>query len=311
MRTFVLKSISFAALVIGILGGICAAEIAAEIRAYRREVRPPVGTDVLVCNDSQTGGGIDPDICPRIFNFSANGRAPDQAYMTVLDVLAADTERRIRTVVFDVSPAAAVSSLTCRLAEMGYSAKYWLIHYLHRDANVRDLTGGLVVARDNLAGRRLRHFWRAIRGRVIFQSSLFGCFSPPDIVEKRCAPERYWWAVRGKAESTKGLGALSAESPFFTTVLDPLLASVRASGRNLLLVTTPWNADLRAACGETEITAFGRAMENYARSRSCAYVNFLSSEFPDEEWGDGNHLNRMGARRFTRLLEAELDRRGY
>lgn len=311
MKRFLVRSVLFALLVIGAIGSVCVAEISAEIHAYRREVCPPDGLDVLVCNDSQTGGDVDPEVCPRVFNFSAHGRALDQAALTVLDVLEADIGRQIKTVVFDVTPAAAVASQTCRLADMGYSAKYWLIHYLHPEENIRDLDGGLVVARDNLVGRRLRHFWRALRGKVVFRSSLFGEFITTDIVDKRSCPRRYWALLKGKANSTKGLTELTVDSPFAVAVLDQLVERVRASGRNLLIITTPWNADLRTACGAAGVAAFGQVMEDYARTRNCAYANFLSAEFADEEWGDGNHLNRRGARRFTRLLADELARRGY
>lgn len=309
MRRFVARAIAFGALVALVVGGVCFAEIAAEVRAYRAELVAPPQATVLVCGDSQAGGAVDPEECPRFFNFSAHGRSLDQSLLVAMDVVDRNPAKAFRAVVLDVTPAAAASSLSCGLDEMGYAGKYWLVHFLHPRESLRRLGSGIVVARDNLVGRRLRHFWRAVRGKVEFESSLKGGFVTVDTVDRRDSPDRYWKLVRGKADSVRGLAAFGPEPPFAATVLDAFVREARARGVEPVLMTTPWNADLRAACADGELDAFTAAMDAFAKSRGCAYLDFLRTEFSDELWGDGNHFNHAGARVFTKALARELEKR--
>lgn len=306
MKRFLIRSVLFALLVIGAIGFVCVAEIVAELRAYREELVAPDSARVVVCNDSQTGAAIDPEFDPVFFNFSAHGRALDQAYLTLIDILDRNGGDRLKTVVFDVSPASAVGSFTGPLDQMGYSGKYWLVHYLHHRESTRDFSGGLVVARDNLVGRRLRLFWRKVRGKKDFTSSLKGEFITTDIVDKRDCPMRYWGLLQAKACSAAEAGNLTATSPFATHVLDRVVALTRARGVRLVLMTTPWNRDLREACGEARLAVFSKAVADFAASRGCPYLDFLRLELAENEWGDGNHLNHAGARVFTRQLKAAL-----
>ena len=299
----------FASLVIAVFGGLCFLEIRAEVEKYREEVKVPPGASVLVCNDSQTGSGIDPSVCSNVFNFSTCGRTLDQAYLTMVDVLDRNPGR-IRTVVFDVNPVSAVASYSPRLDQMGFAGKFWLLHYLHPGRTIRDLTTGLVVMRDNMVGRRLRHFWRAVRGLVEFESSLGGRFFSTDEVMKKTRPKAYELAVQAKAKAVRGLSDLTLESPFVTKVLDPVVALAHERGVNLLLITTPWNEDLRAAGGERELAAFTELMNRYADSRRCPYEDFLRFEMDTSCWGDGNHPTRKGARVLTEALARSLERRG-
>ena len=107
MKRFVARLIAFTLLVAVVIGGVCLAEIAAEVRAYRRELVAPAQASALVCGDSQAGGDIDPEACPKFFNFSAHGRSLDQSYLAALDALDRNAGGGIKTVVFDVTPSAA------------------------------------------------------------------------------------------------------------------------------------------------------------------------------------------------------------
>ena len=309
MRRFIARLLAFSLLVAVVIGGVCLAEIAAEVRAYRRELVAPAQASALVCGDSQAGGDIDPEACPKFFNFSAHGRSLDQSYLAALDALDRNAGGGIKTVVFDVTPSAAASSMSCGMGEMGYAGKYWLLHYLHPRESLRDLGGGLVVARDNLVGRRLRHFWRAVRGKVKFESSLKGGFVTTDIIDKRQCPERYWKLLNGKAAEAKGHAAMGPEPPYASKVLDKVVALAHARGVEPVFITTPWNGDLRMACGAGELDAFTRTMSDFAKSRGCVYIDFLRAELADDLWGDGNHLNHAGAKVFTKMLAGELERR--
>ena len=57
------------------------AVICVEACTYRREVRMPAGTHVVVCGDSQTAHAFDPAHWPELFNFSLDGTLLDQSRM--------------------------------------------------------------------------------------------------------------------------------------------------------------------------------------------------------------------------------------
>jgi len=305
MKRFVIRIVVFVLLVVAIIGGICTAEIVAEVKAYHEELKAPAGSSVLLCNDSQLGNSVNPSICPEFFNFCAHGRTLDQSYLVMKDALDRDVGKRIRTVVFDVSPAAPWG-LDDPLDKMGFPAKYWLIHYLHRRENIRDLRGGLVVARDNLVGRRLRLFWRAVRGVAVFKSSLIGSYTFFDQCDKRDAPARFKGLLEAKVAQCEGMGNLTVYSPFCIKVLDKVVACARTHGVRLVLVTSPWHPDLLRACGRKKLSAFASVMRSFAERERCDYVDLLSLPLDESCWLDANHLNAAGAKVFTPLLKERL-----
>ncbi len=301
MKKFVVKSFLFAALVVGVIGGVCALEIFAEIRAYRREVVAPPAASILVCGDSQLGNSVDPQVCPEFFNFSAHGRSLDQSYLAAIDLLRGNSGGRIRTIVLDAYPAGATISFSCGMNDMEFAGKYWLLHYLHPDETIRSLHSGLIVARDNLVGRRLRHFWRAARGKVEFHSSLEGKYTPSFEVIRRVSPAAFDGIARKKAGEAKGAADVGPDSPCFA-VLDDMARLAAGEGVEMVLVTTPWHPDLIALCGEAELDRFVASVSAWAAKRGVRYVSFLKERFPEECWLDANHLNANGAKLFTPML---------
>lgn len=300
MRKFVIKAALFAALVVGVIGGVCALEICAEIRAYHSELVAPPGASILVCGDSQLGDAVDPQVCPAFFNFSAHGRTLDQGFMVMKDLLRAN-KGRVDAVVVDVSPSAATWPLDRPIDKMAFSGNYWLLHYLHFRENTRDMGAGFRVARDCIVGRRLRHFWRALRGKTVFQSSLYGSFTPEEGVLKVEEPEKYDGLLCRKAGEARGSGGIDGGSPMFV----PLAMMARLAseeGVELVIVTSPWSRELIDLCGDDELDGFVSALSAWTAERRIRYLNFLKERFPDDCWYDGNHLNERGARLFTHML---------
>ena len=307
MKRFVLKLVGFAALVVAVIGGVSIAEIAAEISAYRREMVAPDGASVLFCNDSQTEQAVDPSVCSSFFNFSSSGRTLDQAYFTMCDTLDAPANKgRIRQVVFDVSPASLVWLAGRPVGDLDFSGRYYLIHLMHPKAarEFRRFDGWARTMRDNLVGRRLRHFWRAVRGKVTFESSLGGGFQAKTEVGPD-SPESFARSVDFKADQSAGCGAVK-EDDFAYRILEKVVAAAKARGVELVFVTTPWHEDLIRACGEEAMSAFERRLEAFAARHNCRYLNFLREPFPDAAWMDANHLNAAGAKLFTKLLAEHL-----
>lgn len=307
MKRFVLRLACFTAIVVTVIGGVCLAEISAEISAYRREMAAPDGATTLFCNDSQTEQAVDPSVCPQFFNFSSSGRTLDQAYLTMIDALDAPANRgRIRRVVFDVSPASLVRLAERPVGDLDFSGRYYLVHLIHPRAarEFRRFDGWVRTMRDNLVGRRLRHFWRAVRGKVVFKSSLGGGFQAKSEVGMD-APEAFAGSVAFKARQFDGCGAVQ-EGDFAYRILEKVVEGAKVRGVELVFVTTPWHPDLIRACGEEAMDAFERRLAAFASRHRCRYVSFLRAAFHDSAWMDANHLNAEGAKIFTRLLAKEI-----
>lgn len=300
MKRFILRLCLYLALVIGVIGGLCAWEIAAEIAAYRRELIAPPGASVLLCGDSQLGNAVDPTVAPAFFNFSAHGRALDQSYLIMLDALRAN-RGQIKTVIVDVSPAAATWPLDDPIEKMSFSGNYWLIHYLHPWENTRDLSHGLSVVRDCLVGRRLRLAWRAIRGKAEFHSSIYGHFTPQDEQNKVMNPPLYEGLLRQKAELTDGAWNITDDALMFA-FLEKMRVLAQEGGVAFKVVTTPWHNDLITRCGEENLDRFVAKLAAWCAARDVPYVSFLKSTYPESCWCDANHLNAAGAKVFTPLL---------
>lgn len=307
MKEFILKVVAFCGIVLLVIGGACVAEIAAEVRAYRREVIAPAGASVLLCNDSQLAHGVDPSACPDFFNFSTDGLTLDQAYLRMLDVLDAPGNKdRIRQVVFDVSPASLAWLAGNPVGNLDFSGKYFLIYLLHarQASEMRSFDGWLRVARVNLVGRRLRHFWRAIRGKCKLRSSLCGGFVSKAEVGLD-APVAFAGTVSFKRRQSEGFDRVAADG-FAYRILSRVVAAAHSRGVELVFITTPWHPDLIRACGEEPLGRFERTLSAFASAHRCRYENFLRMEFAPTEWLDANHLNASGAKRFARILWAAL-----
>lgn len=307
MRRFVVRAFLFSAVVVVTFGGICALEIAAELRAYRAEVVAPEGATVAIAGDSQAAMGVDSLRFPVFFNFSAHGKTLDQAWFTLEDIVAANPGR-IRTVILDITPANVVGLSASRLRDMDYAAQFYLLHFLHPDGNFRDLGDALGVMRDNMVGRRLRLFSRALRGKRKFTSSLFGQFTEDHEVLSRMSPRVFQSLVEERAaEVAKGL-PLPPDSRL-STVLDGV-AGLRGKGVEVVLMTTPWSAELRRTCDAKRLEAFFGQVRGAAAQRGLCYLNFFDFPVGPEGWRDGHHLNATGARPFTAHLMETLKAKG-
>lgn len=306
MRRFIIRAFAFAVLVVFTLGGVCALEIMAELRAYRRELVAPEGATIAVAGDSQMAMGVDSVAFPEFFNFSTHGKSLDQSWLSLLDIVEANSGR-IRTVILDVTPVNAGAGFEAKIADMGYAAQYYLLHYLHPGENIRDLSGSLKVMRDNMVGRRLRLLSRAFRGRKKFKSSLCGAFTPDTPVLSRMNPRGYRIMLEEKAREVRDVLPIAEDSKLFR-ILDGV-AALRQKGVEVVLVTSPWCAELRAACDQERIGEFTSLLRDYAAAHGMRYLNLFNAPFEPDCWRDGHHLNAKGAREFTRLLRKELDGR--
>lgn len=304
MKRFIVRSALFLGIVALVFGAICGFELRYELNAYREEVKAPAQASILVCNDSQFDMGVNPGVDPAFFNFSAHGRTMDQAYLAMLDVFAANPGR-FKTVAIDISPSAAVDRFDQAIPDMGYASQYYLLHWLHPKENTRDMTGQLAVFRDNMVGRRWRLFWRSLRGRGEFTSSICGRFTPVIESQAVLSPDDFKGQFQARAHTVNDVPALTADAPLFRHV-DAIVRLARENGAEPVIVTTPWHPELLKACRPDRLATFTKVVSDYARRKGCRYVDFLRQGFPDDCWYDAQHLNLKGSKAFTPMLRSAL-----
>lgn len=307
MKRLIVKVLAFSALVAVTFCGICAAEIFAEIRAYRREILMPAEAVVAVSGDSQAAMGVDTAHFPEFFNFAAHGRALDQAELILKDILQTNAGK-IKLAILDVTPANAGNQLDLPLSQMGYSAQYYLLYLLHRDETFRDLSGIVKVVRDNMVGRRLRCFSRALRGKQEFFSSLRGKFTPDAVVFSQANPVAFRALIKERAELVGKELPLRPDSKV-VSVLERL-KELEKGGVRVVLMTSPWCAELRTACDQDLLDGFRSAMRDCAERHHIDYLDFIDLPLGADCWRDGHHLNARGAKAFTEALRQKLEERG-
>ena len=299
MRRFVKRVILFAAILTGIVGGIGGLEIACEIRAYREALRAPTTADTVVCSASKSEKGLNPARWPGLFNFCASGRPLDQVYLVSKDLFAANPGR-FRHYILELSPESVRDDTNVPVDRMGFAAQYYLLYLLHWSERVRPLDGIVKVCRDNLVGRRLREFSKAVRGRKKFRGALGTVGFTPSA---RCGAltDPVWFQARVqrmRLECDRGLDTFGPGSTALA-FSDRIIDLARTNGAEVVIFSSPMHRDLIKACGPDRIRRFSKAVAAYAEEKGCRYLDLSELDLPDDCWVDGNHVNSKGAETLT------------
>lgn len=304
MKRFVIRNLVFFGTLLIVLGSLCAVELYHELAAYAKELAAPDTAEILVCNDSQLEMGVNPEVDAAFFNFSAAGRAMDQARLAVQDVLEANPGR-FKKVLIDITPIIAIDAFDQPISKMGFAGQYYLLHWLHPRENTRRMDGQLAVFRDNMVGRRMRLLSRALRGKAEFKSSIRGGFKPVDETLAVARPKGFTAELDARARAVSRADPVSPQSPIFRHAAE-IVSLARAHGAEPVVVTSPWHEALLSACAADRLEAFTAAVSAFAADHGCRYVDMLRLRFPDDCWYDSHHLNVKGAGLFTPLLHQEV-----
>lgn len=78
----------------------------------------------------------------------------------------------------------------------------------------------------------------------------------------------------------------------------------------IILVSTPLHQSYSSKLNEESLDYLYQKAEYFTENYSnCKYLNFSNDDrFKKEDFGDGDHLNIKGAKKFTEILKAEIDR---
>ena len=307
MKRFVFRSLLLAAISALIFGGWSCALLRAEIAAYRSECRAPADRTVLVCGDSQTEASLDPERWPQLFNFSQSATAPDQSYLKLIDLFAANPGQ-FKTLLIDLSPLALYSYHPERpLADAGPCATLFLLHCLHPQENVRPLSGLPRIFRDTILARRTRALWKSMRKGKPYRSSLRGGYLATDKRGFLEFPDKVREEIGWKANEINSARPLADNSPV-VAVFRKTVALALDNGARVMFITTPLHRALREKIDGERMSSFRTWAQMFAKELECPYFDHLGDDFPDGQWRDANHLNRFAAPEFTRRIRLETER---
>lgn len=326
MKRFIVKSLLLVTGVVVIFGGWSALLLWMEVSTYRRTCRPPEGTRIVICGDSQCDQGVLPQLWPGCYNFSTQGLQLDQVELKVIDVLQyADPPPK--AIVLDLTPFKLLDqSLDVPLKDTAAVGGHFLLHALHPDRTRRSLDGLPVLFRDHVLVKRTSRLFKALRKGVPYECSVpcpggVAGLTAAQVEENRrrllaapavCGFTQYpdWIAMSLKkgAENLAAFPPLKPDSQSLRCWRD-IVADIRAKGVEPVLITTPYS---RAALDSQRpgfMESFKREAGKLADELGVKYFDYLELPFETEEWRDVNHLNIHGAVRFTETVRRDIE--GY
>ena len=280
--------------------------VVADYRSYTGALAAPPEATVAVCGDSQTKDALDPALVPGLFNFSTAATTCDQDFLRLADLLAAN-RGQFKYVLLDVSPLKIGYSTEKPVSALNAARVHALLHFYHLTANRRDIGSIGALWRDVVCTRKFNEFRKSIlRGRP-WRSSMAGAFAPDK--EKGFLNPKY--RAKALADAKEKAGRVNRRPPASPAIpLFGLLAEsvglVRAAGAVPVVTTMPLSPALRGAMDPVRLAAFRAAMQTVAKRLDVVWMDYLGVDFADELWHDGNHLNRDGARVFSKMFADDL-----
>lgn len=312
MKRFLSYAILFLSLPVVLGAAWTAFVVTADYRSYTGALAAPADAAIAVCGDSQTKDALDPAVIPGLFNFSTAATTCDQDILRLQDVLVAN-RGRFKYVLLDVSPLKIGYSTERPVSELNAARVHTLLHLYHLPVNRRDFGSVGALWRDVVCTRKYNEFRKSIlRGRP-WRSSMAGAFAPdkekgflnPKYREKALAD------AKEKADRVNRRAPATPSLPMFG-VLAESVGLVRAAGATPVMTTMPLSAALRREMDPSRLAAFRAAVQTVARRLDVVWLDYLGADLPDELWHDCNHLNRDGAKAFSKMFAkdfAEVARR--
>ncbi len=306
MRKFISYAILFLSLPAVLGAAWTTFVVVADYRSYTGALAAPPEATVAVCGDSQTKDALDPALVPGLFNFSTAATTCDQDFLRLSDLLAAN-RGRFKFVLLDVSPLKIGYSTEKPVSELNAGRVHALLHFYHLTVNRRDIGSVGALWRDVVCTRKYNEFRKSIlRGRP-WRSSMAGAFAPDE--EKGFLNPKY--RAKALADAKEKAGRVnnrppaSPDLPIFGMLAESV-SLVRAAGAIPVVTTMPLSSTLRGEIDSGRLAAFRAAMQTVARRLDVTWMDYLDVDLADELWHDGNHLNRDGARVFSKMFADDL-----
>lgn len=133
--------------------------------AYHHGLLAPQGCNTLLCDDSQTRDGVNPEHFPGLFNCSASATTLDQNLLRLSDVLSRNPDR-FKCVLLDIGVMQWTYDPSVPLSRLQAQRVHFPVHIRHRGRGPRPLGNIVALVRDVLLARKFNEFRKTVlRGR--------------------------------------------------------------------------------------------------------------------------------------------------
>ena len=108
------------------------------------------------------------------------------------------------------------------------------------------------------------------------------------------------------SESLKEAASATGIVAHNMAILDEIIATVKAGGKEIILLTTPWHGSLLNGLSQQLITPFSANIQMLADRHCIKWLNTIEWHTPDDGWLNQNHLNADGANLYTTYLREQI-----
>jgi len=285
----------------------CVFVIALDYRSYHSLIVLPDCCRIVICGNSQSRDALNPLFFPLLHNCSAAATTEDQNLLRLKDVLDANTGNdSLQYVLIDVNcKMIGQDERSVPLSDGGPERVHALLHFYHMRDSKRPLGSITRLVRDVVILRKFSELRKTIMKGRAYRSPLAGGFSRVQTCGFLEHPEKAESDAKQKAD------AFNSTNPFdcSTRLAEILRAScllVREYGREPVFISTPISPMLMQKLDSRRVDAVTNGVATLARECGTAYFNYMSVPFPIDCWRDANHMNVMGAERFTRQFRDDF-----
>ena len=310
MNKFLKNAFAFLAPPLVVAAVVAAVSMATVRATYLRKIALPEDVRFVVIGDSEPACAIDPAAFTGMVNQASAALTLDQALYKARDLLDVSAGRDF-AFVLAVSPRR-MSMELAPMASGDYETRYAMLNYLHATDGRRAIGEPVRIFRDRvvpdafhqLTGYRFKKNSRK-RGGMNMEVP-WGGFTP--------CPGAHYLDDPAKAEAETAdyfekLSAAYSGDPEFLRgagLVGEIVDLVRASGRRVVLLTTPWHRSLRERIPPETLGRFRQSMRRLAERHGTEWIDDLELELSDECFLNQNHLNAMGARVYSEDLARRM-----
>ena len=311
LKSFIVVFIRFALPVVLIAAAIVPWAILVTRWDYRRHIRLSENVRFVAVGDSEPELSMDPEELPGMVNQAVTACPLDCLLYKVQDLVAVNHDRRF-TLIINISPRRLADKIK-PLEPEDFASRYAPLYFLHigdpyckmgspfllfRDRVLSEafhaMTGNKLRKKSKNPNKRITRVWGGFQR---FADALF--LSNPESAEKQTN------------EYLDTLEDVMSANPNFSAnlpILDKILSTIAASGNKAVLTCSPWHHSLTEKIPGERLRKYRDVMSELAKVHGVEWFDDLELDLPDSCFFNQNHLNQEGARTYTSLMRARLDR---
>ena len=307
MRTFLENLLKFHLPYGAVLLAVVTWALFTETRLYYSKIRVPSDVRYVVVGDSQSEMAIDPAYFPGLVNHSIAALSLDQSLYKIRDLLSTNADRDF-TIILDVSPRRMLRGGR-PLATSDFESRYALLNFMHFFSSRRKIGEPIKLLRDRIVKSAFVHLMHreSAKKRKKPSKNPWGGFQPRS--EKRWLSNPDETANEARRYVSEALMEAAASTGIVAhnmTILNEIITTVKANGKEIILLTTPWHGSLVDGLSQKLITPFLSKMQKLADRHCIKWLNTIEWNTPDDGWLDQNHLNASGAILYTTYLREQI-----